>query len=321
MPQLRSATCYIGEAESICIGLLCCDFCCTGIGKTAGQTWPKQSIEGSTWCCGQQLQQDVHCKSTSHQYWNQSNALQFASCPSCCFSSALYSLMLGPALLTVTLGFEHQRKWALCSTSIMIASDTNCQVGIWHDSSLTTHYIPLYWQECPWSSWKKNFGFQGYVWGRTTHGLLARNFGERSWLPLDPQHWCGSPGWSRTMGFESFNSYLLSWICFFPILEDFERHVTPDSTKKQKVGWVYTTYMYCKYILCHSEFLANMSWSLDFAFGPAQKNQQLSEDAATTLFDVVCVWLWVREKMKVEFAEPIIEQHDAKFLKGTLGFC
>ena len=50
-----------------------------------------------------------------------------------------------------------------------------------------------------------------------------------------------------------------------------------------------------------------------------QKNQQLNEEAATMLHDVVCLWLWLREKMKVEFAEPIIAHHDEKFLKGCLG--
>ena len=97
-PQLRSATRYIGKTKSICIGLLCCDISCAGIGKAAGQTRPKQSIEGLAWCCGQQLQQDVHFKVASHQYWNQSNALQFVSCQSCCFSSTLCPLVLGLAL-------------------------------------------------------------------------------------------------------------------------------------------------------------------------------------------------------------------------------
>lgn len=53
---------------------------------------------------------------------------------------------------------------------------------------------------------------------------------------------------------------------------------------------------------------------------PVQKNQQLNEEGATMLHDVVCLWLWVKEKMKMEFAAGTIEQHAEKFLKGILGF-
>ena len=53
---------------------------------------------------------------------------------------------------------------------------------------------------------------------------------------------------------------------------------------------------------------------------PVQKNQQLNEEGATMLHDVVCLWLWVQEKMKMEFTAAVIEQHAEKFLKGILGF-
>ncbi len=38
------------------------------------------------------------------------------------------------------------------------------------------------------------------------------------------------------------------------------------------------------------------------------------------LHDVVCLWLWVSEKMKMEFTASVIQQHHEKFLKGILGF-
>jgi len=50
-----------------------------------------------------------------------------------------------------------------------------------------------------------------------------------------------------------------------------------------------------------------------------QKAAQLDEDAASHLHDVCLLWLHVKEVMEVDFAKPIILQHEELFMKGNLG--
>ena len=49
-----------------------------------------------------------------------------------------------------------------------------------------------------------------------------------------------------------------------------------------------------------------------------QKAAQLDEEQATSLHDIVCLWVWLRSHMEHEFNKTVVEQHDVLFMKGCL---
>ena len=49
---------------------------------------------------------------------------------------------------------------------------------------------------------------------------------------------------------------------------------------------------------------------------PLQKAAQVDEEQSMALFDICCLWVWLKEKMTKEFPGEIVDQHTVLFLKG-----
>ena len=50
-----------------------------------------------------------------------------------------------------------------------------------------------------------------------------------------------------------------------------------------------------------------------------QKEVQLGLEEQLHLHDLVCLWIYVREKMSTSFTGEVMERHDILFQKGYLG--
>ena len=159
-----------------------------------------------------------------------------------------------------------------------------------------------------------------WVPGVNSRAECAKFAGKQQWREiLNPSGasvllWATRLTKDYAFGWWLFDLVLYYWKMYF-VWEDFERHVTTESTKKQKAGWG------CIHCTCQSVcYVYTLRQGNMLVSSPVQKNQQLNEEGATMLHDVVCLWVWVKETMKMEFTAAVIEQHDEKFLKGTLGF-
>ena len=84
--------------------------------------------------------------------------------------------------------------------------------------------------------------------------------------------------------------------------QDFDRQVGVDSPSKTKAG----TYLMLV-LACFSSFCG-------------QKLKQLCSESCQHLHDICCLWLWLRSKLETSFTRPVLDQHDAMFMKGRLGF-
>lgn len=45
---------------------------------------------------------------------------------------------------------------------------------------------------------------------------------------------------------------------------------------------------------------------------------QLDDEKSMALFDICCLWVWLKERMAKAFSGEIVEQHTALFMKGWL---
>ena len=68
-----------------------------------------------------------------------------------------------------------------------------------------------------------------------------------------------------------------------------------------------------------------LRWSMIFKTDylvtcPLQKMAQLDEEKSQLLFDVCCLWQYLRPKMISNFPHAVVEKYDQLFLKGILGW-
>ena len=52
---------------------------------------------------------------------------------------------------------------------------------------------------------------------------------------------------------------------------------------------------------------------------PPEKNAQLDDDGQLLLHDVVCLWNWMRPKLKSQFPGAVLQRHEELFMRGPLG--
>lgn len=114
-------------------------------------------------------------------------------------------------------------------------------------------------------------------------------------------------------------------------LQDFERKVQKDSTNKAKVSQRGNAVIWFKMLfpgVGHLWFGKNSSWFMavlfcHFIFGypwvPLKKAAQLDEEQSMVLFDICCLWLWLKENMVKAFDGATVDQHELLFHKGKLG--
>ena len=122
----------------------------------------------------------------------------------------------------------------------------------------------------------------------------------------------------------STSRYMLANTHTTALWQDFEKKIQRESTNKAKdlggtLSCVYFQPLaspptHCFYIMVYP--LASLVFFQTIPIAP-KKSAQLDEEQSVLLFDICCVWIWLRRHMVNEFTGNVVDQHDGLFMKGN----
>ena len=116
----------------------------------------------------------------------------------------------------------------------------------------------------------------------------------------------------------TFNTKILSGLCSTcQSTSDFE-------SQGEMNTWESCKFWSCRFWARYHQWIKHQNYQITFencdgVQNILQKAAQLTDEQHYVLFDVCCLWLWLRPKLAQAYPAEIIDKHDKLFQKGCLG--